>query len=475
MKKRNLLTSLMMALIIAFAAVSCSDDNSVGPDIDNGDEDNGDPVEETSGISGDMTELTFEEAELYEVTGDLYVPEGETVTIPAGVTLEFQEGENGEAWFIEVFGSLYILGEEGARVTLTASDDLINSPKNNGIGQLWGGVIGTITTGDLVIQYTDILHAGGTTREENAMAQPVTGGGGELDAGDASYAIYFVREDGERQDGIFVLQHSRIAFTPDDGIRTNGGKTLMTHNTFEVIGGTGGDVVNIKAATSGDFAFNLCYNVATNCLKTADTGPGERGRAHTNFYNNTILNSGFRRAEPGRGAGLNYESDGFGDVYNNLQVNVRFGLRLVSGEDEPDISRINYGYNWYYGSVQTIVDEFYPSTNTSSVGLIGNDPRTPIPDSDVTGEPGENDPMFVNYDPSDFEFSGNSTIGTDPLRLNIDPIPADADFHLQADSPALTGGFTDFDFVHDSYTTLDGTMTFNPPAPSEFFGAFGSN
>jgi len=421
-----------------------------------------------------MTQIDFEPNELYLVTGDLFVPEGETVTIPAGVTLEFQEGEFGEAWFIEVYGSLYILGEEGSRVTLTASDELINSSKNVGIGQLWGGVIGTISAGDLVIRYTDILHAGGTTREENAMAQPATGGGGELDAGDASYAIYFVREAGERQDGIFVLQHSRIAFTPDDGIRINGGKTLMTNNVFEVIGGTGGDVVNIKAATSGDFAFNLCYNVATNCLKTADTGPGERGRAHTNFYNNTMLNSGYRRAEPGRGAGLNYESDGFGDVYNNLQVNVRFGLRLVAGEDEPDVSRINYGYNWYYGSVQTIVDEFYPSTNTSSVGLIGNDPRTPIPATDVTGGPGENDPLFVNYDPSGFEFSGNTSIGTDPLRTNISPIPADADFRLRADSPALTGAFLDFDFVHESYTTLDGEWTFTPPAPREFFGAFGS-
>jgi hypothetical protein len=163
----------------------------------------------------------------------------------------------------------------------------------------------------------------------------------------------------------------------------------------------------------------------------------------------------------------------FGDVYNNLNVNVRFGLRLVRGESEPNVDLMNYGYNWYYGSVQTIVDEFYPSDQTSSWGLIGYDPRTPIPGSDVTGAPGENDPMFVNFDPSGFEFSGNTTISTDPLRNNIDPIPSDADFRLRADSPALTGAFTDFDFVHDSYTTLDGSMTFLPPAPSEFFGAFG--
>ena len=348
----NTIKKLLIALCsvgILFSLASCGDDTPVSAGNTNGNGNgNGDtPPPAESGISGDMTEIEFDEGELYLVTGDLFVPEGESATIPAGVTLEFQEGENGEAWFVEVFGSLYVMGEEGARVTFTASEDLINSSKNNGIGQLWGGIIGTITTGDLVILYTDIIHSGGTTREENAMAQPATGGGGELSAGDASYALYFVREVGERQDGIFVLMHSRISFTPDDGVRINGGKTLWAYNVFEVIGGTGGDVANIKAATSGDFAYNLCYNGATNCLKTADTGPGERGRAHTNFYNNTIVNHGYRRAEPGRGAGLNYESNGFGDVYNNLNVNVRFGLRFVRGEREPNVDQINYGYNWY--------------------------------------------------------------------------------------------------------------------------------
>lgn len=430
--------------------------------------------EESEGIKGDMTLIEFEAGETYPVVGDLVVPEGTSVTIPSGVTLEFQEGSNGEAWFIDVYGSLYLMGEENARIVLRPSEELLNSGKNQGIGQLWGGVIGTTLAGDLVIRYTDILHAGGTCREENAMAQSVTGGGGELSAGEASYALYFVRENGGRQDGIFVLTHSRIAFTPDDAIRINGGKTLMTHNVFEVTGGTGGDAVNIKAGTSGDFAYNLFYNLATNGLKSADTGPGERGRCQTNFYNNTIVNSGYRRAEPGRGAGLNYESNAFGNCYNNLLVNNRFGLRLVAGESEPDLSRLNYGYNWYYGSVKTITDEFYPTSNTASVGLIGNDERTPVPATDVAGGPGENNPLFENFDPSTFTFSGNATISTDPLRNNITPMQSHFDFYLKANSPALSGGYSGFSSVHDFYTTLDGLNTFTPPAPSLFFGAFGT-
>jgi hypothetical protein len=465
--KNPLMMLLLSACLMLF--VSCGKDE-VEP---------GDPTDPTTpvaeGISGDLSQLTFQENITYKVVGDLQVPEGATVTIPAGVTLEFQEGPNGEAWFLEVFGSLRILGQADRRVVLTASPELISSTKNQGIGQLWGGVIGTKTAGDLVIQYTDILYAGGAAREENAMAQPATGGGGELDAGDASYAVYYIRETGARQDGIFVLQHSKIAFTPDDAVRINGGKTLFSHNVFEVTGGTGGDAVNIKAGTSGDFAFNLFYNLATNGLKSADTGPGVRGKLETNFYNNTIISSGYRRAEPGRGAGLNYESAAYGKVYNNLLVNNRFGLRLVPGETQPDISRLSYGYNWYYGSDQTIVDEFYPSTATASVGMIGNDPRTPKPATDVVGGVGENDPQFVNFDPSGFRFSGNSSISTDPLRSNVTPMPASADFRLQSGSPALTGGYTDFSPVHTSYATLDGSLTFTPPAPAAFFGAYGSN
>ncbi len=453
---------IFLAGMLVFA--SCKKDDPKNDNPNTG------PVE---GVAGDLTKITFKANTTYKVGGDIFVPEGTTVKIPAGVKLEFQEGPNGEAWFLEVFGSLHILGTAANRVVLTASDALIASSKNQGIGQLWGGIIGTNVAGDLIITYTDILHAGGACREENAMAQPFTGGGGELSAGDASYAIYYIRQNGMRQDGIFVLNHSKIAFTPDDAIRINGGKTLMTYNVFEVSGGTGGDAVNIKAGTNGDFGFNFFYNLATNGLKSADTGPGVRGVCETNFYNNTIIASGFRRAEPGRGAGLNYESNSFGKCYNNLLVNNRFGLRLVPGERAPDITKLEYGYNWNYGSVASITNEFYPTNATSSVGMIGNDPATPIPTTDVAGGPGQNNPMFVNFDPSTFTFSGNAS--TDPLRSNIMPTPTGSNFRLQASSPALTGGNTSFSSVHSSYTSLDGTATFTAPAPAAHFGAYGTN
>jgi hypothetical protein len=107
--------------------------------------------------------------------------------------------------------------------------------------------------------------------------------------------------------------------------------------------------------------------------------------------------------------------------------------------------------------------------------MIGNDPATPIPASDVTGAPLANNPNFVSFDPSTFVFSGNTTIQTDPLRNNIQPIPAGANFRLSAGSPALTGGKTDFGPVNASYNSLDASLSYTAPAPSAFFGAYGAN
>lgn len=466
---------LFVAFLIAgsvWATTSCSKND--GPEPQNPGDGTEQPVDpEEDGIRGDLSAVTLEAGETYKVIGDLVVPEGKSVTVPAGVTFEFQKGPNDEAWYLDVFGSLYVNGEEGRRVSFVPSAELLSSSKNQGIGTLWGGIVGTATTGDIVIQYADILHAGGPVRQENAFAQEATDI--ELDEGDLGYALFFIRKADTRQDGIFVLRHSHIGFCPDDAIRINGGKTLFEYNVFEVTGGTGGDAVNIKAGTSGDFAHNLFYNVATNGLKSADTGPGERGKLESNFYNNTVLNSGYRRADPGRGAGLNFEAQAYGKCYNNLQVNTRFGLRLVTGETAPNMSKLAFGYNWYYGSVQTVVDQFYPSFGDSKglIGMVG-DGGVAKPATDIVGAVGENDPLFENFDPSNFAFSGNASISTDPLRNNIEGIPSGADFHLKVESPALKGAKTDFAPVYAEYKSLDGSLTFTAPAPKEFFGAYGT-
>ncbi|PRD46716.1 hypothetical protein [Sphingobacterium haloxyli] len=462
MMKKVLHPWIMMLTVIA-VITACGKDDPAPANRDDDDDDKPDTELPEGSISGNLAEIQLTSGESYTVVGDLTVPEGESVTIPAGTTFEFELGPRNEAWVIDVHGSLYIEGTANNRVVFTASEDALASSRNRGYGGLWGGIFAGRKAGDLVIEYADILHAGGIARAGTIMTTEESGGSGRLSAGDVSYAMYYCRPDGERQDGVFVLLHSRIAFTGDDAIRTNGGKTLMAYNTFEVIGQTGGEAVNIKAGGSGDYAFNLFYNIATNALKSADTQSGERGALETNFYNNTIVSSGYRRVDPGRGGSLNYESDAFGKAFNNLIVNCRYGLRLNKGESEPRYNALEFGHNWYYGQVSEVTDNFYPTNPTDpSIGLIGTD--LPIPSSDRIGAAGENAPGFVNFNIASFTWAN---------RVNNDPMPSGADFRLQTGSAALTAGTSEFEPKFETYTTLAGKV-YEAPMPETYVGAFGT-
>ncbi len=427
-----------------------------------------DPEEEiptpqpANGISGDLSSISLQAGTTYTVVGDLNIPEGRNVTIPAGVKFEFNPGTRNEAWVIDVHGSLYVEGTAASPVVFTATADAIASTRNNGYGGLWGGIHAGRKAGDLVIEHAEILHAGGVARAGTIVTTPESGGSGRLTAGDRGYALWYCRPADERQDGVFVLLNSHIAYTLDDAVRTNGGRTLMAYNVFEVIGLNGGEAVNIKAGGPGDFAFNLFYNIATNALKSADTQAGRRGILENNFYNNTIIGSGYRRAETARGGSLNYESDAYGKAYNNLIINSRYGLRLTPGEARPRTAALAFGYNWHYGTSTEITENFYPvGSNNPSNGLIGSE--LPIPTTDIIGAPGANDPGFVNYNVSTFTWAN---------RVNGHAIPAGANFHLRADAAALQGANRNFEPVFATYSTLNGKV-YQAPRPAAYFGAYG--
>ena len=89
---------------------------------------------------------------------------------------------------------------------------------------------------------------------------------------------------------------------------------------------------------------------------------------------------------------------------------------------------------------------------------------------------GDKDPLFVNFTrQSDININVGANEAGAPQEWN------DAwDFHLAAGSPALTGGNTSFARHYASGLTFEGLegiysqTTFVSPAPSAFFGAFGS-
>ncbi|WP_457833137.1 hypothetical protein, partial [Staphylococcus aureus] len=64
--------------------------------------------------------------------------------------------------------------------------------------------------------------------------------------------------------GVFILEDSWIYGSVDARFRLTSGKINVMRNTFEKCGYTGGEAMNAKAGTIGNFAYNLCIGMATN-------------------------------------------------------------------------------------------------------------------------------------------------------------------------------------------------------------------
>jgi hypothetical protein len=143
-------------------------------------------------------------------------------------------------------------------------------------------------------------------------------------------------------------------------------------------------------------------------------------------HNNTCIDNGFRRgaAEPGRG--ILVDTFSLGNFYNNLLVNNYYGLDITS---TSDYTNVKYGYNYFYGTVDSLVKSFYP------VGSKGVPQSTDI----ISQTTGPNDPMFVNYTP--------------PPNPSLRFISTAFVFHLKAGSPAIGKGNPIYNDDIGAYTT----------------------
>jgi len=441
MTKRNLLLQLLFMAVLVFMA-ACGDDEDPIMDDDDDDE------VTLDNLSGEVSGV-WEANGTYTITGNVIIPEGESLTIEEGATIIVAgDGLQGTSPEISLQGSLYCYGTEENRILFTVPEGLRTDA--NCYTGLWGGILATSTVQDLVLEYTDLEFAGAPAEGTSPIVQE-----GELDEGEPRYAIYF-QDNGLTSN--FILWHSSIRCSKDDAVRLNGGKTLWAYNTFENNGETGGECLNAKSGTVGDFCYNLMFASATNGLKVANS-KGREPQADNYFYNNTILNSGWRRNKSGRGGSLNFENGARGLCYNNLIVNSRYGLRMVPPDDQPDLENTVWGHQFYYGDEQEIVDEFYPSN-----GTIGQEGGQDIPDTDIAGGVGENDPLFVNYSLGSFDIDFNRE------PANVTRMPGNSNFRLQSGSPALSGGNTDFTPRFATYE-VNGKV-YTTPGPSTHFGAF---
>ena len=389
------------------------------------------PKDET--LTGGEVSGVWEKGSTITINGHISIPEGESLVIEEGVTVLMNDTVAGLE--ILVFGNLYCKGTKDNPITFTVPENLRRA---GNFPRIWGGIICAPSCKELLMLYTHMEYTGYVTTETSPS---VIAGLFKGEAGEGLPAVNFRNE----VDGKLVIQHCTFNNCGEDGMYLEGGKYIVSENTFYTTGETGGDAINLKSGSIADVCFNLVYSPNTNALKLSNKGD-RVPQCNPICYNNTIVNCGWRRPEP-KGGGIWLEAGVNALIYNNMHVNCRFGVK----NDEADARCIS-DYNYFYGYTQECVDNFQ----------LGADDIVIQGDHDVAGTlAGENDPKLVNY----------------PLNTSLtnSTFNASWDFHLKSDSPALSGATTNFE-RHFGTTgiTIDG-VTYTSPAPAVYYGAFSTN
>ncbi len=390
------------------------------------------PVSDSIPLTGTI-KGTMLAGKTYTVGGDIIINEGDTLTVQAGVTVNFTG-----IYGLGVKGTLICLGtkDHPNRFTFqgaTKTDQYGYDPnKDSAYKGRWIGIIGGIKCPMMILKWTHIEFGGAPVPKTSPIA-PISS---------KPYPIFF-----QNPGGIFVLEDSWLYGSVDDPFRILGGKIAVFRNTFEKCGYTGGEAMNAKSGTIGNFAYNLCIGMATNGPKLSNSGaPTGVPGSNVRMYNNTIVNCGYRRQESGRGGSINFEENAAGMAYNNIIVNCRFGLRVVQNPI-ADTSNLRYGYNYSYADSQSVANSIYPSYDVSKCisQAMSTDfpaPSTFLPAGWVAGQTytapasllGANDPQFIN---------GPVPM---PKGLNLADISfvGNYNFRLKTTSSCINKGYTGF-------------------------------
>lgn len=412
MKKQHLLLC-GLALAATFASCKKDDGNDLAANT---------PTTDT--VAGNVSG-TWKKGSTHYVKGDVFIPEGKSLVIEEGVTVKMLEGAKPE--FI-IKGNFYCEGSATAPVKFVASG------AGATFGDQWGGLLAGPTCNEFLLNYVILEQGGAVTTEESSS---VKAGFFKAESGNHVPAIWYGGS------GKFVVTNSTIRNFNEDGFYIEGGDVIVANNYFYTTGISGGDAINIKSGVHADVAFNVVYSPNTNALKLSNSGDKPR-QAYVIGYNNTIVNCGWRRPTT-KGGSIWLEKSIQADLYNNLLINNRFGIKRDKGNPEDNRSVIQKTF--YYGYDQTTVTQFQP---TAEIVAGTNDV--------ISATAGANDPLLENY------------------PLNTDMANAvystSWDFHLKAGSPALTGGTTSFTRHFSAGLTLNG-KSYASPNPAVYFGALG--
>jgi len=360
----------------------------------------------------------------YVIGCDVTVNKGDTLLLQPGVTVKVSPKVA-----IIVKGTFISLGTQAQPNWISTFTTKTDNPNTNPatdsayLGR-WYGINCDTTSSLFVMKWTHVEFAGATW-----SSVPLFG----LATNTPSWAVFF-----QNIKGNCIIEDSWFYGTTDVAVQVSYGKISIMRNTFEKNGQFGGESINPKSGSVGDIAYNLFIGAATNGGKISNSGASPV-QTNINFYNNTLVNCGYRQSTwAAHGAGINYEKQAKGKIYNNLLVNCRLGLRIVNTADTLNTT---YGYTYHYADSLVLANQFYP------VGDVTHPLNTDIPDITVLIPT-----LNTTYKLGAAYNAPASIIGANnPLFLNF-PLPQSNykqiayatgfDFHLVSASPAIGKGTT---------------------------------
>ncbi|MEI6409067.1 MAG: hypothetical protein WCR52_06780 [Bacteroidota bacterium] len=328
--------ALLSAGILAFALNACKKEDDTST--------NDTPPPVGSYITGSHLKGTLKGSlkpdSTYYLDGDVFVNKTDSFGVSPGAKV-IATGN----YHFEIAGTLICKGTEAKPITFTTNNEA-GAYANLGQTGYWGGFLIDSSSLYVCVTFTHINYTGGPDASGSAQASFDVEGTQTYHGG-----AKIIFEDNWMFGGI------------DDAIHLVGDITCsVKRNVLQRLGGSDGDLVNIKKGAHGDFAYNYIWSSANSGIKLNTSKTVPLPETKFNIYNNTFVNGNWRKIGELSSA-IYLDQNSAGNIYNNVIVGCRNGIHLASGATGADMANTKYSNNLIFMYYAAASDSTNDDTN----------------------------------------------------------------------------------------------------------------
>ncbi len=387
-------------------------------------------------LKGTLTTQTLAEG-TYNLTGDVLVDVGQTLTVSPGVKV-LATGN----YHIEIAGNLICNGTDAKPIIFTASDEK-TAKDSLGVSGWWGGFLIDSTATNVNVTFTHINYTGG------------------VDATGGTQASFDVEGMQGYNGGAKIIFEDNWMFGGiDDAIHLAGYITVsVKRNVLQRLGGPDGDLLNIKAGVQGDVCYNYIWSSANSGVKLNTGKTVFSPETKINIYNNTFINGNWRKVGELSSAIL-IDQFSAANIYNNVIVGCRNGINITTKADYNNTKYSNNLIYTYSATVDSFTNNYYipgsegsvQSTDKTDAGITACGKVFTHWDSDITVDTADNNiPTLATNSPAIgagtttatlwTTFSAGAAVGS-AMALNKDmgayPTDGSGNKHMPTPYPGYT-------------------------------------